>query len=209
MSARSLRREVERLKRDTGWQEAYESRVEAAERRQQTRFGVIEYELLLHKLAPGMKNIGQDCSSVTADYERARTWLIQEDTAEQWRADHALLVAREIERYGRERDVARRGGWGADRAEMIEHYIVLWERYILPKVGAEHRRRKQHDQWLAAPDGRGVMSENAWQEKHRARLDREFATEEPTTSSPMFEDWRAEAERERASQISGQDKMSA
>ena len=50
MNTRRLRREVARLKRDVGWRDPIDARVEAAERRQRTRFGVIQYELLFRKL---------------------------------------------------------------------------------------------------------------------------------------------------------------
>jgi hypothetical protein len=196
MNARRLRQEVERLKRDTGWQDPMDAEVEAAEQRQRTRFEVIQYELLRFRtLIPIMNDIGQNCSNVTADYERARTWLDEEDTAEQWRADHELLVEHEIKRYGEERDIARREGWGGSWADMIEHFIELWERFIPEEGRAKERREKVHELWREAPDGRGVLTENTWQEKHRAELDPELATEEPRRPHPMFDEWRAEAAR--------------
>jgi hypothetical protein len=195
MSARRLRQEIERLKRDAGWRDPIDAEVEAAEQRQRTRFEVIQHELLFSELIPLLDGAGHNFSRMIADYEQARTWLAEEDTAEQWRADHELLVAREIERYGEERDVARHDGWGASRAELIEHFTVLWERFIPEEGSAKERREKAHQMWREAPDGRGVLTENTWQEKHRARLDRELATEEPTGPHPMTDAWRAEAAR--------------
>jgi hypothetical protein len=197
MNTRRLRREVERLKRDAGWRDPIEDEVEAAEQRQRTRFGVIQHELLFSHLIPILSDGLYDFSRMIAEYEQARTWLAEEDTAKQWRADHELLVTHEIKRYGEERDVARRDGWGAGRADMIEHFIELWEKFIPEEGRAKDRQEKKHQMWREAPDGLGVMTESTWQEKHRARLDREFATAEPTGPHPMFEEWRAEAARHR------------
>lgn len=166
MSRRALRREVERLKCDVGWQEAIQAEVKAAERRQRERLRVIEYELLYHRLVPIMNRNGQNVSNITADYDRARAWLDEEDTAEQWQADHEQLVAHEIEKYGEERDVARRDGWGPNRSDMIEHYIASWERLMPAERHTEEARMKEYDLWREAPDGRGVLTESTWQEKH-------------------------------------------
>jgi hypothetical protein len=140
-----------------------------------------------------MNDAGHNFSRMIAEYEQARTWLAEEDTAEQWQADHELLVEHEIKRYDEERDVARGEGWGASRSEMIEHFIELWERFIPEEGRAKERIEKARQMWREASDDCGVMTESAWCEKHRARLDRELATEEGTGPHPMFDVWRAEA----------------
>lgn len=167
MIARRLRQEVERLKRDVRWQDPVDAEVDSAEQRQRTRFKVIQYELLFREMIQLLNGAGHNFSRMTEEYERARTWLVEEDTAEQSRADHELLVAREVELYAEERDLARHGGWGGSRAEMIEHYIALWEKFILPDGIARDRREEANQMWCEAPDGLGIMSESAWRERHQ------------------------------------------
>jgi hypothetical protein len=209
----TLRRELERLKRDSGWYEAVEAEIEAARQRQRTRFHVVEYEARTNKLVDGFESLdqqeiedsdlsrqfvqdfGRACEFQRAQYERTHKWLEEEDTAEQWRADHDLLVAHEIEQYGEERDVPRRDGWGGNRIEMGQHFFDIWERFIHVEHLDEKRREKLHALWLEAADGRGVLTEKSWQEKHRARLDNELPPLDPFSRKPVPDSWREDALR--------------
>jgi hypothetical protein len=197
MSRAALRRELEQLKRDSGWYQAIEAEIKAAKERQRMRFTVVEHEIMGRRMIEGLEQVELrvNFDMVIAEYQRSRQWLDEEDTEEQWQADHDLLVALEIEQYGEVRDIARHEGWGGNRIEMGQHFFDKWDRFLHVEHLEKERHEKLHELWLEAEDGRGVLTEKSWLEKHRAHLDQELPPVDPFSRDPPSEVWRKEALR--------------
>ena len=162
MTARRLRREVAALARESGVREAA---VEAAEDRHEAR-------CLLQSPPPDGPSDGIDPRTLKMLTEA--TELLEDDTLERWRADHELLVADQLERYGDLKWIERRKAWGASPEEFVDRFVRQWQEYVVPDLRRRWRRHVEREMWRRAADGPGETLHYEWRHRHRERLDQEI-----------------------------------